>query len=117
MGRQMEVDEALTEVASLARTCLDDKTKLSALRTVLECHGVLSGAPKMDRKDLMRQVRELASAIRAGSGSGSARLTVRERERTSERETTAEIELSSQPTTAPGSPRPDPPVVDVEVEG
>lgn len=73
MGRQMELDEALIEVADLARTCPDLKVRGSMLRTVLEVHGALSAKPLPpgDRKDVVRQLEEIIGRIKKKAAGGN----------------------------------------------
>lgn len=72
MGRQMELDEALIGVADLARTSEDVKTKLAALRTVLEVHGALSAKqlPPGDRKNVVRDLEEMVGRIKNLASAG-----------------------------------------------
>ena len=99
MGQQMEIDEALTLVAELARGADDPKTKHSALRTVLEVHGVLTGKAVVDRREQMRSIHQLVAAIRekiekggGGKGGGKVRVRAVERTRTLEAEIGGEEE-------------------------
>lgn len=77
MGQQMEVDEAIQLVSGLARGDHNPDVKLqhAALRTVLEVHGVLTGAPRVDRREAMRTIHQIVAVIREkvdkGSGTGS----------------------------------------------
>jgi hypothetical protein len=88
MGEQMEVDEALSRVAELARTVDDPKTKHAALRTVLEVHGVLTGRAIVDRREQMRSIHQLVAAIREkiAKGGGKGKVKVRATERVLEAE-------------------------------
>lgn len=65
MAEQMEVDEALRILASLARTTEDQKLQHSALRTVLQVHGVLSDKPMPaeDRKSLGREIESIVDRL------------------------------------------------------
>lgn len=65
MSDQMEVDEALRLLASVARETIDRKVQHAALRTVLQVHGVLSDkALPEDRLSAVRQVEDLIGAIK-----------------------------------------------------
>jgi len=96
MGEQMEIDEALSLVAEIARGDDESKTRHAALRTVLEVHGVLTGQPRVDRRESMRAIHSLVAAIKE-KVAGGARVRVRagKRETTSggTSETVIEAEL------------------------
>jgi hypothetical protein len=77
MGQQMEVDEALQLCAEIARTDPDTKLRHSALRTVLEVHGVLTGQPRVDRKEAMRTIQQLVAAIKDKTGKVKVRAVER----------------------------------------
>jgi hypothetical protein len=80
MGRQMEVDEALVLVAGIARTRDDPKIQHAALRTVLEVHGVLTGQPRVDRREAMRTIYQLVAAIKEKvQGGAKVRMKLQER--------------------------------------
>jgi len=76
MGRQMEIDEALEGVALIARAEPDSKVRHAALRTVLEVHGVLTGQPRVDRRETMRTIHSLVAAIKSKLADG-ARIKLR----------------------------------------
>lgn len=65
MGEQMELHEALKELAGVARQSDDLKTKHSALRTILEVHGALSNrSGSGDRSSIAKQIEEIVGEIK-----------------------------------------------------
>jgi hypothetical protein len=92
MGEQMEIDEALSLVAEIARGDAESKTRHAALRTVLEVHGVLTGAPRVDRRESMRAIHSLVAAIKE-KVAGGARVRVRASEGVTTSETVIEAEV------------------------
>lgn len=65
LGTEMTVDEAMRELAWIARQRDDVKTKHAAIRTVLEAAGALGkDVDPRDRKALMKQAEALIAEIR-----------------------------------------------------
>ncbi|HSN69696.1 MAG TPA: hypothetical protein VLV48_10650, partial [Thermoanaerobaculia bacterium] len=97
-GQQMEIDEALSLVAEIARATDDRKVQHAALRTVLEVQGVLSGRAIVDRREQMRSIHQLVAAIREkiAKGGGKGKVKVRATERVLEAEIGDEGEVEGE---------------------
>jgi hypothetical protein len=72
MGTQMELDEALRLCAEGARTTTDPKVQVMFLTLVLRTHGALSDKPMPveNRRQLLREVQELAGQLQQKLGPG-----------------------------------------------